>query len=49
MSALIEELCHTLRLSGIASCARELDLAPCTQQIESFLIHALEKESELRM
>jgi len=49
MSARIEELCHTLRLAGVASCASELDPAPCTQQIESFLIHALETESELRM
>jgi hypothetical protein len=49
MSARIEELCHTLRLSWVASCARELDPIPCTQQIESFLIHALETESELKI
>jgi DNA replication protein DnaC len=49
MSARIEELCHTLRLSGIASCARELEPTPFTQEIESFLIHALETEYDLRM
>jgi DNA replication protein DnaC len=49
MSDRIEELCHTLRLSGIASCARELDPGIHVDEIESFLVHALETEYDLRM
>ena len=49
MSDRIEELCHTLRLSGIASCVQELEFTPYTQEIESFLVHALETESDIRM
>lgn len=49
MSTRIEELCHTLRLSGIASCAKELEPGIHSDEIESFLIHALETESDLRM
>lgn len=49
MSTRIEELCHTLRLSGIASCAKELEPGIHSDEIESFLIHALETEFDLRM
>jgi len=49
MSARIEELCHNLRLSGIASCIGELEPGPHVDAIESFLIHALETEYDLRM
>ncbi len=49
MSARIEELCHTLRLSGIASCAREIELDPHHDAVESFLLHALETEYDIRM
>jgi DNA replication protein DnaC len=49
MSIRIEELCHTLRLSGIASCAREVEPGPHRDKIESFLLQALETEYDLRM
>jgi len=49
MSARITELCHTLRLSGIASCAHELEPGPNVDEIESFLVRALETEYDLRM
>lgn len=49
MSDRIEELCHTLRLPGIASCVQELEPTPYTQKIVSFLVHALETESDIRM
>jgi DNA replication protein DnaC len=49
MSDRIEELCHTLRLSGIASCVREIEPAAYREELESFLIHALETEYDLRM
>ena len=49
MSARIEELCHSLRLSGIASCAREIEPAAYSEEIKSFLIHALEAEYDLIM
>jgi DNA replication protein DnaC len=49
MSSRIEELCHSLRLSGIASCARELEPGIHSNQIESFLIAALETEYDLRI
>jgi DNA replication protein DnaC len=49
MSIRIEELCHTLRLSGIASCAREVEPGPHRDEIESFLLQALETEYDLRM
>ncbi len=49
MTDRIEELCHTLRLSGIASCVQDLKPTPYTPEIVSFLVHALETESDLRM
>lgn len=49
MPTRVEELCHTLRLSGIASCASEMDSEPHRDEIESFLLHALETEYDLRM
>ena len=49
MSSRIEDLCHTLRLSGIASCARELESSTFRDEIESFLISALEGEYDVRM
>jgi len=49
MSTRVEELCHTLRLSGIASCASEMDSEPHRDEIESFLLHALETEYDHRM
>jgi DNA replication protein DnaC len=49
MSARINELCHLLRLSGIASCVSEIDQHQNSEDIESFLVHALETEYDLRM
>ena len=49
MSARIEELCRTLRLSGIAASVRELEPSPCSEEINAFLLHALENEYELRL
>lgn len=49
MSSRIEELCHTLRLSGIAASARDIQTSPYRDEIESFLTLALESEYEVRM
>lgn len=49
MSTRIDELCHLLRLSGVASCAREINQRQNPGEIESFLVHALETEYDLRM
>ncbi|KUK85195.1 MAG: IstB domain protein ATP-binding protein [Mesotoga infera] len=49
MSARIEELCRTLRLSGLAASVRDLEPSPCSEEINAFLLHALENEYELRL
>lgn len=49
MSARIEELCRTLRLSGLAASVRDLDPGPCSEEITGFLLKALEDEYDLRL
>ncbi|WP_343089206.1 IS21-like element helper ATPase IstB [Methanocalculus natronophilus] len=49
MSARIEELCRTLRLSGLAASVRDLDPGPCSEEITGFLLQALENEYDLRL
>jgi len=49
MSARIEELCRTMRLSGIAESVQELEPGPCSEEITGFLLRALETEYELRL
>lgn len=49
MSARIEELCRTLRLSGLAASVRDLDPGPCSEEITGFLLQALEDEYDLRL
>ncbi|WOX57988.1 ATP-binding protein [Methanoculleus receptaculi] len=49
MPAGIEDLCHTLRLSGLAAAVRELEPGPCSEEILGFLLRALESEYELRL
>lgn len=49
MSARIEELCRTLRLSGLAASVRDLDPGPCSEEITGFLLKALETEYDLRL
>ncbi len=49
MSARIEELCRTMRLSGIAASVQELEPGPCSEEITEFLLRALETEHELRL
>ncbi|MCQ1539622.1 ATP-binding protein, partial [Methanocalculus taiwanensis] len=49
MSASIEELCRTLRLSGLAASVRELEPGPYSEEITGFLLQALENEYDLRL
>jgi DNA replication protein DnaC len=49
MSTRIEELCHTLRLSGIASCVGDIEPGIHSDEIKSFLVRALEREYDVRM
>lgn len=44
----LDELCRTLRISSVASCFQDLPPTPETEEIKSFLLHALETEVELR-
>jgi len=44
----LDELCRSLRISGVASSFHDLSLTPGTEAIKVFLLHALETEVELR-
>lgn len=44
----VTDLCRTLRISGVASCFEDLPLTQETEEIRSFLLHALKTELELR-
>lgn len=45
---LFDELCRSLRILGIASSFHDLSLTQETEEIRSFLLHALETEVKLR-
>ena len=44
----LTDLCRTLRISGVASCFEDLPPTQETEEIRSFLLHALKTEIELR-